>query len=604
MNAPTIFEYIKQQEIAYDLEIPINDAWNWNMHEQIKLATLYKNSQFRTGNTQVERDMKPFRNIVRPMLNLRYRAEDIDVKDIILYVDDPDSYHLSFLIKKYHDDVFVLENDIDSYIDELKESKIDFGGALTKKTRDIKPEVVPLESIAFCDQTDILSGPIGIKHFFSPDQLKEMGKVGWGDKVNGATASIDDLIILARKEKTQEKQSNQIAPTPGKYIEIYEIHGNLPQNYLEDDVDPYEEKYVSQIQIVGFYRNDKDIKEGVVLFRKEEKENPFKFVQSDKVYGRALGFGGVEELLDPQVWTNYSEMVKKDMLDSASKTILHTTDGTFGQKHPMGLRALDNLEVIDHMPGTDIAQIDTTPRNMIYFDKAVADWWTHAQTISGATDALLGQTPPSGTPFRLEVLTTQQGQGLHEYRRGKYAKFLEEIYRDWIIPAISRKISEGVTFLSELTQDELRFVTDRIVANEAKRLETERVLNGEQIDTLMTEAYKAKVREEFLRGGNKRFIKILKGEMKKAEIKVKINVAGKQKNLQGMMDKLSNIIRFLFSTYNPQTGGFAALEDPKMSKLMNQIFEYAGLDPISMGEISRTPQMIPQQIMQTQPNMV
>ena len=34
--------------------------------------------------------------------------------------------------------------------------------------------------------------------------------------------------------------------------------------------------------------------------------------------------------------------------------------------------------------------------------------------------------------------------------------------------------------------------------NEAKKFETDRVLNGEQIDPLMTEAYKAKVREEFI----------------------------------------------------------------------------------------------------------
>ncbi len=212
----SIYNFIKQQEIAYALSIPMNESWNWGMKEHIKISTLYKNSQFATGNSQSERDFKPFKNIVRPILNLRYRAEDIDVKDILLYVDDPDSYHLSFLVKKYHDDVYVIENDLDTFFDELKESKIDFGGGLSKKTKEPKPEVVALQSIAFCDQTDIMSGPIAIKHFFSPDQLKDMEKAGWGSESNGATISIDNLIVLARSEQVKDTQTSIKTKTPGR----------------------------------------------------------------------------------------------------------------------------------------------------------------------------------------------------------------------------------------------------------------------------------------------------------------------------------------------------------------------------------------------------
>ena len=270
------------------------------------------------------------------------------------------------------------------------------------------------------------------------------------------------------------------------------------------------------------------------------------------------------------------------MLDAASKVIMRTTDPTLSAKHPTGLMDVDNLEFIEHAPNTELGQLDTTPRNITLFHNAVNEWWTHAQTMGGATDALLGQTPPSGTPFRLENLVTNQGQGLHAYRRGKFAKHIEEIYRDWIIPEIAKKITQGITFLSELTLEEMQYVADCIVRNEAKRFETERVLNGEQIDPLMTEAYKTKVREEFMAGGNKKFIQLLKGELKDAALKVKINVAGKQKDLQSMTDKVGNVMKFLFSTYNPQTGTFAALEDPKMAKLLNKIFEYSGLEQLSI----------------------
>ena len=602
MDSPsTIYQYIKEQENAYQTPIPVSDSWDWNMKEHLKLSKLYKNSQFATGNSQGERDHKPYKNIVRPILNLRYRAEDIDVKDIFIYVDDPSDSHLSFLVKKYHDDVFVVENNLDDFIDELKESKIDFGGGLSKKTSDIKPDVVPLDSIAFCDQTDLLSGPIAIKHFFSPDQLKDMESVGWGDEKNGATVSINHLINLSRKSKGRDRQDGRVTQTPGKYIEVYEVHGNLPEWFLKDDADPMDEKYVSQVQIVAFYRNDNGQKEGVTLFAKEEKTSPFKFVFSDKIYGRALGYGGVEELFDAQVWTNYSEIQKKEMLDAASKVIIRTTDTALAAKHPTGLKNMEQLEIVEHAPGTELGQVDTMPRNIGLFDNAINEWWQHAQTMGGATDALLGQTPPSGTPFRLENLTTQQGQGLHKYRQGKYAKHLEEIYRDWILPEIAKKVTRGTKFLSELSIDELQYVVDCVIRNAAKKYEDDLVLNGQPIIPELTEIYKQKVRDEFMKKGNKWFLEILKDEMKNKVLRVKINIANKQKDLQAMTDKIGNVMRFLFSTYNPQTGTFAALEDPKMAKLLNQIFEYSGLDPIDIGYSYKQPNV---QVPQMQPNQM
>src|SRR3990167_7736663 len=94
-------------------------------------------------------------------------------------------------------------------------------------------ETVPLQSIAFCDQTDILSGPIGIKHYYSPDQLLEMGDKGWGKEENGATISLENLIILSREEKKDNNTEDKTASTPGRYIEIYEVHGNLPKKFAD-----------------------------------------------------------------------------------------------------------------------------------------------------------------------------------------------------------------------------------------------------------------------------------------------------------------------------------------------------------------------------------
>ncbi len=67
--------------------------------------------------------------------------------------------------------------------------------------------------------------------------------------------------------------------------------------------------------------------------------------------------------------------------------------------------------------------------------------------------------------------------------------------------------------------------------------------------------------------------KLIAGEMKKAPISVKINIAGKQRDLSGMTDKLVNIVRQVLAA--PQM-----LENPQLSKIFNQILEYSGISPI------------------------
>ncbi len=575
-----IYAYVMQEETAYQLPINVNDKWQWGMKEHVETTMLYKYSQLTGDKKKGTIDEKPVKNIIRPILNLQYRAEGFDVKDITLFVNSSDDYYKSFLVQKYHDR-YALEHHIDTAIDESVESYIDYGGALLKKTKD-GPEVVPWQMVAFCDQTDILSGPIALKHQFSPDQLLDQAELGWGEEKNGANATLEEVITLAQSSRTPDKQTGTANKTPGKYIEVYELHGTLPSRYLNPDAKD-DERYTPQLQIVTFYTGTDGKKKGITLFRGKETTSPFKLILRDKIYGRALGFGGAEELFEAQIWTNYAKIRAKDMLDAAAKMLLITQDPTLAAKHPSGLKNLDNMEVIEEMANGNTRLLDTFPRNMQLFDNSVKEWEDHAQQMGAATDALLGEDPSSGTPFQLQNLVVQQGQGLHEYRQGKLAEFWAGVYRDWIIPDIVKELAQGQEFLSDLSLDELQQVADSLVTIEANKLIKQKIFVGQVIDPTQVETYKQQVRDQFMKGGSKRFIRILDGELKNAPMDVEVNVVGKQKQLSQMVDKLTNIMRFVFSTYNPQTGSFAALDDPRMVKTLNQILEFSGLSPIDYG---------------------
>lgn len=566
-----IYSYIQGKENEYLHPVSIS-GWNWSMKDHLKQSFYYKHGRLVDG---MDIDT-PVKNITRPILNLQYRAEDIDIKDIVLYVDDPSSYHLSFLIKKYHDDVYVIENDLDTFIDETNESKVDYGISIIKKLTEPKPETIDMLTVVFADQTDAASAPLGIKHYFNPASLKEMEAMGWGDKKNGATITVDELIELSVENKEDNDNLGRMNQTTGANIEIYEVHGVLPQSYLDDS--DRDNDFVQQMQIVAFYKSstNNDQLTGAILFRKEEKESPFKILLRDKVSGRAVGFGGAEELFDPQIWTNYDIIRIQDMLDSASKTILKAIGVDIKSRYPHGLKEMENLQVIEMNEGEDLAQVDTFPRNMVLFENSLNMWEEQAQTMGSAQDPLLGKQPPSGATFRGQERVIQEGKGIHEYRRGKYAKFLEEVWKDWIIPHIVKEITKGMTFLSELDTEEMQFVVDAVVKNQSNNLVREKILSGEVITEEEVQLFEDEVRRDFIKGGNKKFLKILKGEFKKKAIRVKINIAGKQKDLQFATDRIVNLFRQIFA--NPE-GFQQVMQMPGMAKSFNDILEFSGLSP-------------------------
>ena len=561
------YDWVKSEEANFKKPISLIDGWNWNFYEHIRLSFLYKNSQFDKNND--DRDKRPFKNIVRPILNIQYRTEGFDVKDIELYVNDAKNYYKSFLVKKFHEK-WALKNEIDTFIDDLVESYVDYGGALVKNINSVRPEVVNLQSLAFCDQTDILNGPFAIKHFFSPQQLRDTASMGWGNPAKGATMSLDTLADLGENQKTQDYY-NTPSSTPGKYIEVYKIHGVLPDSWLKRTDYKEESKYIPQIQIIAFYKNEKDQDTGVTLFASKEPKLPFKFLARDKIKGRALGFGGVEELFEPQIWTNYSEIQVMGMLEMASKTFYWSTDPAFKTRN--NLIETDNGHIFTLGEGKQIGQVDTTPRNLVAFNNAIQEWENHAGIMGAAGESLQGVSPAAGTPFKLQELVTMEAKGLHHYRQGKIAVFVDEIYRDWVLPHISSEITKGQSFLAELSADEFQQIAESVVNNQANRFAIERILNGELVSQEEIDIQKEKIRTEFVGKGNKRFVEILKDEFKDAPIEIQSNIAGKQKNLALLTDKLVNVLRQFIAT--PEIR-----QDPQMVKLLNTILESSGMSPI------------------------
>ena len=582
-NNPTIYSYIQTEESHFETnEVRVADNWNWSFKQHVQLIFHLKNGVFFSGENDY---LRAFKNILEPMLNLSYWTEDIEVKDVVFYIESKVGRSLSFLIKKYHDEVYVKEHDLDELFDEITESDLDYGGALVKKAKK-RPEIIDLKTIAFADQTNILGGPMGFKMHLSPDKLRDMEKLGWGDKEkNGATISIEDLIVLAENEVDPAGTTTTNSRTTGKNIDVYVVMGSLPEAYLKDNDNM--EDYLYQVQVVGFYTDKAHKRNGVTLFRRKGDDSNIKFHTCKKVQGRALGRGEGEALIHPQIWTNFLEIHKMNMLEAGSKVPLYTDDPNYHNRNR--IQDMENLEITVIEDNKQIRQVPTVaPANIQLFENSINTWFEQAQLTASAFDPIIGETPKSGTTFRGQERTVQQGRGLHDRRRGQRAKFLEEIYRDWIIPDMVRSILNGKEFLATLTSEEVSWISDQLAENFAHKQIIEDVLDLKIPRD--KEELKAEFLEKFSKKGDKHLIKILKDEFKGVEVKMGINIAGKQKDLAGLSDKVLSIFQFIFS--NPQAFQ-QAMQIPGMSGAFNDILEFSGINQADFATFKAIPALQP-----------
>ncbi len=576
-NHSTIYSYIKDQESSFETDdVQVGDNWYWNFRNHVQLIFHLKNGVFFTGSNDW---MRAFKNIMEPILTLSYWTEDIEVKDVVFYIEEVTGKILSFLVKKYHDEVYVKTHDLDKLFDEITEDDIDYGGVLVQKGVEM-PEVLKLNSVAFCDQTDTLGSPIAFKHYFSPDKLRSMAQYGWGSESNGANITLEELCTLATSDKsTTALLSERKNKVPGKTIEVYIIRGNLPHAYLLDDNDM--EYYCNQLQIVAFYTKKDNTKEGVTLYRKKEDEGNLKFFTSKEVYQRALGRGVGETLLHPQIWTNFLTIHKMNMLEAGSKVPLYTDDQTYTSKNK--IQDMDNLEITTIEDGKRIFQVPTVaPVNVQLFDRAIDEFFAFAKTAGAAEDPIAGKEAPSGTTFRGQERSVAQSKGSHDRRKGKRAKFIEEIYRDWIIPDIKNEILKGKKFLASLSIEEMAWVSDQVVTNLVNQYIKDKIMNGEVVTPDQQVQLTQTLKQQFVQKGNKHLIEILKGEFKDVEIKIGINIANKQKDLAGMSDKLLSVFQTIIA--NPYI-----IKAEPIAKLFNEIVELSGLQPIDLSNLNIPP---------------
>jgi len=563
-----------------DDTIDVVDGFEFSQSETLNLIDLMVNSKFESGEKDdLDRD-KPFLNIVKSRLNVSVRATDLDTKDIQIKAGRRKDYWKSFLLGLKLKE-WMKKAEFAKTTNRLNELRGRYGSSLAKRIMvDGKMEI---EAVSWhnliVDPTDMWSAPIIQRHYYSPAQLRNMVKRGWDSEM------IEDIIEchqdMTNRAATVVEENRDENKSQAKLIEIYEVHGELPNYLLEEDSEDTDDTDTSiQMHIIHLEDKGEGDFEGRTLYSGEEEFIPYMKFDWDEQDGRTLSVGVVEDLFEAQIWTNYTVHQAKNMNDLASKIVFQKIDSEDEDSDATNL--LTETETGDVLEGR-LAPLQTNVGNYAVLQNVIETWKDNSDRLASTFEAKTGETLPSGTPFRQAAILNQEANSHFSYRREGFALQLKKMIRDWVIPYLMDEIEKDVDFAVDLQPNELQKIDDLYARHKANKKIVETILEGNIVMPQDYEAIYNGIRDNLEENGMRRFLQAPSDFTDTDSVyEVDIIITGEQENKAVQFESLSNILSSVVSA-TQQDGSNPYLDDPILSGLFTQIVEGTGVvSPLSL----------------------
>lgn len=581
---------IEQQIDNYTTDkVTITDTYEFSQYETLQKIENFSHSKFSSGQTDSRGNPKPFFNITKGKVNIAIRATDIDRKDIKMKETSSEDYFRSFVASKYNQEL-MKKMRLQDYLNAWGERLPKYGSVITKiveKKGELSIAVLDWHNVV-CDPVDFASAPIIEKLTLTPAQLRLKVNEKWD-------ASQIEQLIEAKQEPRKTLKGKVIYEDPA-YITVYELHGLLPNAYLEDTPRNADwTKYSRQMQVVAWHINDKKEREDFTLYRGKEKKNPYSKSDWVKADGRTLGVGVVEDMFEPQIWHNYNVKKMKDQLDLASITIFQSSDSNLAARNV--LTNIQNGDFVVHAANQPITPVNVQPQGVQGLQALSEMWKRVAQEITSTPDAISGDTMPSGTAFRQVALLNTEAHSYFDYITECKGNYLEFLYREYFIPYIVKQLENTDEIVAILDSHEIEFLDNEIanicVTDELKK----QTLAGSIVSPIQLDQLRMQKLSDLKKTGAKRYLNpgsgTWKAYFKDFEWNADINITGESEDKKTTIDTLFNALQTV--AQNP-----GILQNPTTKMLFMRLLEASDVvSPLEIENASAQPQ--PQQSQPQQP---
>jgi len=582
----SIYELVrKMEEDDKTGKTTISKHVKFYMRKTLDKIEAYKNSRHISGEEDSKGREKPFFNIVTAMRNVWYRATDLDRKDLNIIADKLENAMPAFLAT-IHIQEWMKKTAFGKFLNDWGQSLATYGTSILKfieKEGELHCKVMPW-SVMFVDPVDGANNPKIEKMWVTPAQLKK--------NENYDQEHVDRLIDAREARETPEGEDKD---TKNEYIELYEVHGELPLSYLTNEDDD-EKVYVQQMHVVTFVESNEtgEFDEFTLISGREEKD-PYMFTHLIEEDGRTLAIGSIEYSFMSQWMNNHTMKMIKDQLDLASKIIFQTSDPNY-----VGKNALENVangDILTHKKDQPLTAIYN--KADIGALQAQTDMWKRqGSEINGISEAMLGAQHKSGTAWRLYEAELMESHSLFELMTENKGLQLEAMMREYIIPHIKKKMNTTKKIMPTLEEHNIKLIDTKYIPAEVKRRSDKKIINallsGKSYTSEQRDEDKAEIQEEIETGlsamGNKRAIKpseidsvTWKKSLKDLEWEVEFNITGEYKDRQAMLSTLTTVFQTLISLQGQPMPPQAKLVFNKILKETNAV------NPMELSQVEQQP---------------
>jgi hypothetical protein len=595
-----IFQTLSEIQTNYTTPVNIIDGLTFNQRRILRMCEFYSNSRYIGDNTSglynlgrledgnrdaLNREI-PFYNIVNYRVTLAKVATDLDIKDVRITSDDPKS-NVKAMLLQHEAYEWMKAADFGLFLNRMGYTRPKYGGVLVKKSMEreegkdeLKVDVVEWKNVV-TDQIDIERGNIVECHYMTPVDLMEKDGV-W-----------DNVREAVKYMTTSKKKYDR--------LEVYEVHGQFPKSVLndalgEEDKEDDEYTYSKQRYFLG-----KAGEKEFIFLAEEFKDEVYKYLAWEEMSGRGLGRGVIEDSEQAQIWTNDSVQNERDAMELAGKVGVATTS----KKLAGSILEHDNGRIYELEPNETLAPISFAPSALGEFQNQINRWTQQADNATSAYDANTGEQPPSGTPYSTTALLNQVASKPFDYRREEAGIFLSEIFEDWVIPYLIKKIKKEHILVSNYSKEELDIIDTDFATSEANNAVKESYMSGVPVYQESMDATIEKIKQDLItKQNNKRYIPIPDNYFDNINSKVTVITTNEQRDKAATLTSLSEIMKTIIGSMNPQTGEFMALKDPVLSKIFSQIITLSGAtDTVTLGIGASQPNQTAPQQAQMSPQM-
>lgn len=582
-----ISEIVREMEDNYTRgNVTISEYVNFDMYQTLNTIDAYLNSKHISGQYDSLGREKPFFNICVSASNIWYRATDIDTKNIRLKAkknkDRIDTFLLNIHVQNWMDN----EN-VGQFLNEWGRVLSRNGSAVVKFIEDksnLTIQVIPWSRL-IVDPIDFENNPVIEVLELTEAQLRMKG---YDKKQVDALCS----AVKARQTLRGQRKDNK-----SNYIKLYEIHGMFPLSWITKK-ERDDDEYVQQMYVISYISTGKKGEyKDFVLYSGREEKNPYEISHLIKEDGRALAIGAVEHLFQSQWMVNHSTKAIKDQLDLASKLIFQTSDGTFvGQN---ALSAIENGDILITAINQPLQRVANDSHDVTSLLNMSTTWKSLGNEITGISEAMLGVSPKSGTPWRQTESLLQESYSLFELMTENKGLYVKRWFKERIIPHIKKtKLNNSDEITATLKSYDINWLDSKYLKNysiqESNRKILEKVFDKGQMVTpqeqqMMIQEMQMSGKQALGEQGNQRFIKLSdisdktwKEQFKDLEHDVDVDVTGEAKDYQAIMATLNTALQTVLMP------GYDQNETAKL--IVNKILDASGyLSPIELSQTKPSP---------------